>query len=96
MIAVEGGDLDRDDVFNLGEAAPKRIRQRSPAGGGLQVKAKQRYDFRHRAAVSQQFVFARSLEGTQAEQAGMITQFAAQRGLGNGLLGWSADAGDSD
>ena len=58
LVAVEGGDLDGDDVLDLHEPPPERERQHAAAHRGLQVEAHQRQNLRHGAAVGDQLVVA--------------------------------------
>ena len=66
-VAVERRDLDRHDLFDLGETAPEIRRQWNAADGGLQVEADERHDAGNGAAMRDQFVLARAFHGGKAE-----------------------------
>ena len=95
LVAVEGSDFDGDNILNLRKPAPERVRQHSPAGGGLKVKPNQRNDLSHGAAVSDQVVFVGRPERGEAEESGVITPIANQGRLGDGLFCHAADTGNS-
>ena len=96
LVTVERGDFDGNRIVNLREASPERTGQQPAAGGGLKVETDQRDGLRDRAAVAQQLIFARVLQRAQTEQAGVITEFAGERGFGEGLPGLPADPCDSN
>src|SRR3954453_17535241 len=57
LVPVERRDLYGDDVLDLGEPSPERIRQDPAADGGLKVKADDRDDVGDGAGVGGQLVF---------------------------------------
>ena len=56
LVAVERGDLDRDDALDLGEPPPERDRSSRPAHGRLEVEADERDHPGDGPAVGQQLV----------------------------------------
>jgi len=96
LVPVEGSDLDGDHVLDFGEAPPERIRQHASAGGRLEVKAEQRDNLSNRPAVNDECVFARVLERTQAEKAGVEAELANERRFAERLPGPAAKASDAD
>jgi hypothetical protein len=95
LVAVEGRDLDGDDILDFGELLPKRAREHFSAHGGLEVKTDDRDDFGDLAAVSDHFGLGGRFEGSEAEQRGIVTELAKQCGLANGLWSESAHAADA-
>src|SRR5207237_487912 len=95
-VAIEWGDLDRDDIFDLCEPAPERVAEGAPADGGLQVEAEQGPDLGQNAAVLQQRIVADSRpKPAQLNEDRVIAQVGSQACFANGLLSTSAHARDS-
>src|SRR5690606_16288680 len=96
-VAIEAGDLDRDDVLDLGEAAPKGVRQLAPADRRLEIEAEDRDDLGDRAHVSEDRVLIRLIaEGPEAEKPGVVTELAKDLRLGDGAPGAADDAADAN
>src|SRR5690348_5313645 len=72
LIPVEGRDLDRPDVRQLGELAPKGVAENATADRGLEVEAEERHHLTHLAAMQQQLAFVLTLPVTEAEQGNVI------------------------
>src|SRR5947209_2173808 len=96
LIPIERRDLDRHDIVDLDQSAPKRKWQHRPAQLRIQVKAEQRNDFGDPTAVTDQLLFVRILERYQTKKPRVITKLAQQVGLGQRLRGRTADTSDSD
>ena len=65
LVAVERRDLDRDDVGDLREAPPERVRQPPPADRRLQVEADERDHAPRRAAMREQLVVVASFSAAR-------------------------------
>ena len=79
LVAVERRDLDRDDVLDLGEAPPERVRQQPAAHRGLEVEADERDDLGDGAAVGDERVVVRVGQRGQAEQPGVVAEARSVR-----------------
>jgi len=94
LIAIEGCDLDRDDVLDLCELPPEAVGKRASSYGGLQVESDDRHDLRHGPAVFQQARVIGVFHCRQAEEAGVIARRPDLRRLSDGLGRSPADARD--
>ena len=90
-IAVKGGDLDGDHIFDLHELFPEIERVFPAADGRLQVKADQRNDLRHFVAMGEQNLVAGIPEIGKAEQPRVVSVFHRERGFLLGLSRFPAD-----
>ncbi len=93
-VAVEGRDLDGDDVVDFGETAPEIGRQGNTAAFGQQVEAKQRDFLGHPLAVLDDLGLRHVLPGGQAEQPGVVAQPHRRAGLAHRLFAAAGEAGD--
>jgi hypothetical protein len=96
LIAIEGSNFYRENIFDLGESPPEFIGQEASADGRLQVKADDRGDIGDLAAVAEKFFLRRIAERAEAEQASLVLKFAPEFGLGEGLRGVSTDSGNAE
>jgi len=95
-ITVERRDLDRYDLLNFSETAPKVCRQRNAAYGGLQIKAEKRNAIGDRATMRDQFAFTGSFHCGQTQEPGMIAEISCDRGFALGLRGSPHKPGNED
>ena len=96
LVAVEGSDLDGDDVFDFNEATPEGIRQRATADAGLQVEADDGEHLGDGAAVVDEVVLAGGAERSEAEEACVVAEAVQKGGFLNSLRRGAADAADAD
>src|SRR6185437_10947114 len=78
-IAVEGRDLDRRHLLDLGEAAPETRGEGNAADRRLQIESDERDGASELPAMRDQLVLARPLHGAKAQEPGVIAE--ADRGL---------------
>lgn len=96
LVAVEGGDLDSNDLGDGGETTPEGGAEYAAADGGLEVKPDERAHGGNGAAVVDERVFGRVAPSGEAEEDGVITEAGGGGGLGDGLGRAAAGAGDLD
>src|SRR5205814_2425761 len=57
LVTIERGYFNRDHIFNLCKTAPERKRQWPASDRRLKIKADERNDLSHSAAMGQQLIF---------------------------------------
>src|ERR1017187_6745697 len=95
LVAVEGGEFDGNDVFDLQEAPPECEWQHTTTHRRLQVETHYGQNLRHSSAMRDQLVVASALHRRQAQQTGMIAKLAEQPGLARRLRRFAADAANA-
>ncbi len=96
LVAVEGSDLDGDDVVDFDEASPKGIGQRATADAGLEVKADDGEDVGDGATVVDEVVLAGVMERGETEEPGVVAEAVEEGGFLNRLRRGAADAANAD
>ena len=86
LVAVERGDLDRDDRLDLEEAAPEALVEEAPADRRLEVEPDERQHLAHRAAVRDELRDPLVAERPEAQEDGLVAEAASGLGLGHRLL----------
>ena len=94
LVAVEGRDLDGDDVVEAGKARPEGARQRNAADRRLQVEADGRHLARHGRAMLDELVLARPAHGAEAQQHRVVAERTRDARLLHGLRRPADHAGD--
>ena len=95
-IAIEGGNLDRDDAIDLEKAAPERPIQDAAAHGGLQVEPDERDDLRHTPAVIEHALIIGLAQGGETQKRGMIPERCCQLCFPQRLVRGTADPSNGD
>ena len=95
LVPVERRHLDRDHVFDGGEAAPEGGGQDAAADGRLQIKTDQRNFLRHAGAMLDDLVLARALECRQADESGVIAEGSRDLRFADRLAGLAHQPGDA-
>ena len=96
LVAAEGGDFDRGDILDFGEASPEGVGEGTSAGAGLKIKTDEREDFGNRAAMGDEFGVGCVTQCAEAEEDGVVAEVARDGGFGGGLVGATAGARDFD